>query len=271
MHVAIFASVVVGRAAGRPPGPLVAAAARRPRRPERARAALRCSRTAAATRSTPSRTSSVCSPDGGGRMHHGGVTDPAPEATLTGRLLVATPALGDSNFERSVVLVLDHDEDGALGVVINRPTPVDVAEVLPVWQPFATEPGVLFQGGPVALDSALGLALVPGRGRGRAARLAPGRRTARPGRPRRAARGARRRGHPAADLRRLRRLGRRPAGGRARRGRLVRRRGALRRRRRRRRRRRSARRPRTSGAQVLRRQGGDLAMVSTYLDDPSLN
>jgi putative transcriptional regulator len=89
---------------------------------------------------------------------------PQPETTLTGRLLVATPALGDSNFERSVVLVLDHDEDGALGVVINRPTPVDVAEVLPVWQPLATEPGVLFQGGPVALDSALGLALVPGAG-----------------------------------------------------------------------------------------------------------
>jgi len=85
-------------------------------------------------------------------------------ASLTGRLLVATPALGDSNFERSVVLVLDHDEDGALGIVINRPTPVDVAEVLPVWQSLATEPGVLFQGGPVALDSALGLALVPGEG-----------------------------------------------------------------------------------------------------------
>ena len=92
------------------------------------------------------------------------MTVPDPEATLTGRLLVATPALGDSNFERSVVLVLDHDEDGALGVVINRPTPLDVSEVLPVWQPLATEPGVLFQGGPVALDSALGLALVPGDG-----------------------------------------------------------------------------------------------------------
>ena len=77
---------------------------------------------------------------------------------------MATPALGDSTFERSVVLVLDHDEDGALGVVINRPTPVDVSEVLPVWQPLACEPGVVFQGGPVALDSALGLALVPGQG-----------------------------------------------------------------------------------------------------------
>jgi putative transcriptional regulator len=92
------------------------------------------------------------------------VTVPELAGTLTGRLLVATPALGDSNFERAVVLVLDHDEDGALGVVINRPTPVDVSEVLPVWQPLTTEPGVLFQGGPVALDSALGLALVPGVG-----------------------------------------------------------------------------------------------------------
>lgn len=81
---------------------------------------------------------------------------------LTGRLLVATPELGEGTFERSVVLVLDHDEAGALGVVINRPTPVEVAEVLPSWQPLATEPGVLFQGGPVALDSALGLAVVPG-------------------------------------------------------------------------------------------------------------
>ena len=84
------------------------------------------------------------------------------ETGLAGRLLVATPELGDGTFERSVVLVLDHDDDGALGVVINRPTPVDVAEVLPTWQPLACEPGVLFQGGPVALDSALGLAVVPG-------------------------------------------------------------------------------------------------------------
>ena len=61
---------------------------------------------------------------------------------LTGRLLVATPELGEGTFERSVVLVLDHDEEGALGVVINRPTPVDVAEVLPAWQPLASEPGV---------------------------------------------------------------------------------------------------------------------------------
>lgn len=89
---------------------------------------------------------------------------PDGAGSLVGRLLVASPALADGNFDRSVVLVLDHDEDGALGVVINRPTEVNVAAVLPVWQPLASEPGVLFQGGPVALDSALALALVPGDG-----------------------------------------------------------------------------------------------------------
>jgi putative transcriptional regulator len=83
---------------------------------------------------------------------------------LTGRLLVATPSLGDPNFSRTVVLVLDHDESGALGVVVNRPTSVPVADVLPSWQPFATDPGVLFHGGPVAVDSALGLAVLPGNG-----------------------------------------------------------------------------------------------------------
>lgn len=83
-------------------------------------------------------------------------------APLTGKLLVASPALGDGNFSRSVVLLLDHDEEGALGVVINRPTPVDVGEVLPSWGPYTTGPGVVFRGGPVALDSALALAAVPG-------------------------------------------------------------------------------------------------------------
>lgn len=83
-------------------------------------------------------------------------------ATFAGSLLVATPALGDPTFLRSVVLLLDHDDDGALGVVINRPTDVEVESVLPTWRSFATGPQVVFEGGPVALDSALGLADVPG-------------------------------------------------------------------------------------------------------------
>ncbi len=83
---------------------------------------------------------------------------------LTGQLLVATPSLRDPTFHRAVVLLLDHGPDGALGVVLNRPLEVDVSAVLPPWQPWTTAPGVLFQGGPVALDSALGLVGVPGDG-----------------------------------------------------------------------------------------------------------
>ena len=85
-------------------------------------------------------------------------------SSLTGRLLVATPALADPNFDRAVVLLLDHDEEGSLGVVLNRPTPVEVPDILEPWAGLAGEPGVVFQGGPVSLDSALGVAGVPGDG-----------------------------------------------------------------------------------------------------------
>lgn len=81
--------------------------------------------------------------------------------SLTGHLLVATPMTGEF-FERSVVLILHHDEDGATGVTLNKPMSAEVAAVLPDWQPHVTAPGVLFQGGPVQMDSAMGLVSVPG-------------------------------------------------------------------------------------------------------------
>jgi putative transcriptional regulator len=85
------------------------------------------------------------------------------DGIAVGRLLVATPLLEDPNFRRSVVLLMEHDtEEGTLGVVLNRPTEVPVDQVLPPWAALATGPPVLFQGGPVALDSALALARVPG-------------------------------------------------------------------------------------------------------------
>ncbi|MFD4028041.1 YqgE/AlgH family protein [Streptomyces sp. NPDC058576] len=83
-------------------------------------------------------------------------------SSLTGRLLVAAPALTDPNFERAVVLLLDHDEEGSLGVVLNRPTPVGVGDILASWAALTGEPDVVFQGGPVSLDSALGVAVIPG-------------------------------------------------------------------------------------------------------------
>lgn len=85
-----------------------------------------------------------------------GADEPAP-----GRLLVASSALLDPNFAASVVLVLDHDEDGSLGVVLNRPTPVSVASVLPAWADSVDQPPVIFGGGPVSTDSALAVACVP--------------------------------------------------------------------------------------------------------------
>jgi len=80
----------------------------------------------------------------------------------TGKLLVATPRTVGEVFRRSVVLVLQHDEGGAQGVVLNRPMTAPVVAVLPDWQEYVTAPPTIFQGGPVALDSALGLVTVPG-------------------------------------------------------------------------------------------------------------
>ncbi|MDH6226705.1 putative transcriptional regulator [Streptomyces sp. MJP52] len=90
------------------------------------------------------------------------MADMTEVSSLTGRLLVATPALADPHFARAVVLVLDHDGQGSLGVVLNRPTPVGVADILDDWADWTGEPGVVFQGGPVSPDSALGVAVVPG-------------------------------------------------------------------------------------------------------------
>ena len=82
---------------------------------------------------------------------------------LAGRLLVATPLLGDPNFRRTVVLIVeDEPEEGTLGVVLNRPTEVPVGRVLEPWNDLASAPSVVFSGGPVAPNSALGLAVVPG-------------------------------------------------------------------------------------------------------------
>lgn len=79
---------------------------------------------------------------------------------LSGQLLVATPALVDPNFARTVVLLLEHGDEGALGVVISRPTSVPIREVLPDWVELVTRPDVLFAGGPVQTDSALAVAVV---------------------------------------------------------------------------------------------------------------
>jgi putative transcriptional regulator len=89
--------------------------------------------------------------------------DPMGSDAKAGRLLVATPLLGDPNFRRTVVLIVEHEkEQGTLGVVLNRPSVIGLGQVLEQWTDLATEPSVVFRGGPVAPDSALALALIPG-------------------------------------------------------------------------------------------------------------
>jgi len=87
---------------------------------------------------------------------------PADNQLAAGRLLIATPMLVDPNFDHTVVLLLDLDDTGALGVVLNRPSQVPVLTILPDWHDRVPEPDVIFQGGPVATDSALAVAYVNG-------------------------------------------------------------------------------------------------------------
>ena len=82
-------------------------------------------------------------------------------AFFAGRLLVASPQIEEETFRRSVVLLLHHDEDGAQGVILNRPIEADIDAVLPGWKDIASSPQTMFQGGPVELNSAIGLVTVP--------------------------------------------------------------------------------------------------------------
>lgn len=77
---------------------------------------------------------------------------------LTGRLVVATPSMIDPNFALTAALLLEHGENGALGVVLNRPSSVTVERVAPGWSTMAAEPGVVFIGGPVMPTTVIAVA-----------------------------------------------------------------------------------------------------------------
>lgn len=78
--------------------------------------------------------------------------------SLRGRLLVASPALQDPNFTRTVVLVAEHTEEGAMGVVLNRPMDLEVADASPALTDIATDDEVVFAGGPVQPNGVMVLA-----------------------------------------------------------------------------------------------------------------
>jgi putative transcriptional regulator len=72
--------------------------------------------------------------------------------SLRGKLLIASPALGDPNFARTVVLITEHNDDGAMGIVLNRPADTEVVAVLPELAGIAVEEPI-FVGGPVQPDA----------------------------------------------------------------------------------------------------------------------
>ena len=96
--------------------------------------------------------------------HHGAVVDRVVTpvgSPSKGRLLVATPRLEDPNFRRTVVLMVEHNADGSLGLVLNRPSPLAVADVLPRWGERCGAQASMLVGGPVEPEAMLALALGP--------------------------------------------------------------------------------------------------------------
>lgn len=66
-----------------------------------------------------------------------------------GIFLVAKPSLRDPNFSQTVILLCEHGEEGALGVVVNRPTEMNITEVLPQVPILEGQDHMVFSGGPV--------------------------------------------------------------------------------------------------------------------------
>lgn len=74
--------------------------------------------------------------------------------------MVSATDLVESSFRRTVVYIIEHNDAGTLGVVLNRQSETAVADVLPNWAELAASPPALYIGGPVKRDAALCLALV---------------------------------------------------------------------------------------------------------------
>ncbi len=70
---------------------------------------------------------------------------------------MAAPSLLDPNFARSVILVAEHGDEGAMGLVLNRPSETRVGEVVPELSALSGDEEAVYVGGPVASESVLAL------------------------------------------------------------------------------------------------------------------
>ena len=85
---------------------------------------------------------------------------PAAHRVRAGTLLLANTDLLEPTFRRSVIYIVEHNDGGTLGVVVNRPSETAVYNVLPQWTKLAAKPKTMFIGGPVKRDAALCLAVL---------------------------------------------------------------------------------------------------------------
>jgi putative transcriptional regulator len=79
-------------------------------------------------------------------------------ASLKGKLLIASPALVDPNFARTVVLIAEHTPDGTMGLVLNRPSGDAVAESVEELDGFVAVGDPVYVGGPVQMEAVMVLA-----------------------------------------------------------------------------------------------------------------
>jgi putative transcriptional regulator len=80
------------------------------------------------------------------------------DESLEGKLLLSLPTVREDAFYRTVIHVLKHGAMGAMGLVLNRPTAIEVREIFPMLAYEVSDPAVLFTGGPVELDGIICLA-----------------------------------------------------------------------------------------------------------------
>jgi len=78
--------------------------------------------------------------------------------SLRGHLLVAGPGLDDPNFRRTVVLIGEHNEEGAMGIVLNRASTVTVEDAVPPMAPLTAPDALVYIGGPVQPQAVVVLA-----------------------------------------------------------------------------------------------------------------
>src|SRR4029079_19610055 len=75
--------------------------------------------------------------------------------SLKGQLLLASPSLHDPNFRRTVVLVTEHNDEGAAGLVLNRPSPASVSYLVPELEELVEDTDPVWLGGPVQPNAVL--------------------------------------------------------------------------------------------------------------------